>query len=153
MQAHTSIQTGLAWRRVFHSLLIALALAATARSQAQTDSFDAGNDSNWRHFDLNALVPNNATYTFPADGAGGKAYRVKTTAVPAEYVGQLGPARALCYRPDVTYAGRFTLGLDVIAWNNGVDQAFGPFWFTQNGIGVRLHPFDAGFFLGQLRGY
>jgi hypothetical protein len=47
-------------------------------------------------------------------------------------VAMLGPSRSLGYRPDVTYSGRFSIGVDVLAWDNGIDQAFGPFWYAQN---------------------
>ncbi len=114
-------------------LALGLILVAAPGGQAQTDDFNSGTATNWCHLDLGDYLPSGfASYTFPADGKGGKAYRVQLLPTPTDVVGMLGPARSLSYWSNVTYTGRFAMSVEVLAWNNTIDQAFGPFWYGQN---------------------
>ena len=118
----------------------ALGLAFSLR--AQSDNFNSGTLSpSWQHYDSGQIIYGStgasgygASYTLPSDGAGGHALRIQvpgdTPYDLAPY--SLGPARALAFRADVTYGARFSMGVNVIGWNNGIDQAFGPFWFIAN---------------------
>lgn len=90
---------------------------------AQTDDFNDGNDTGWTHTDLSTgtggLLPG-AQYTFPSDGNGGKAYRILAPAPPAP---DAGPARSSCLQ-SAKYS-RFSVGVDLLAWDVNPDQAFG----------------------------
>ncbi|MGA2867326.1 MAG: hypothetical protein ABSF95_22855 [Verrucomicrobiota bacterium] len=119
----------------FLALVAAGTFTPGAGLQAQSDNFNSGSAPAWVHYDVGDIVPGlGATYTFPADGTGGYAYRIHSPP-DAPYDGppyNVGPSRALAWRPDVTYGGRFSVGVDVINWDNTIDQAFGPVWFIQN---------------------
>jgi len=96
----------------------ALAVSATT-ARAQSDDFNDGNDAGWQKLDL-SVVGRPATFSFPDDGTGGKAYRILTPAPP---VPDGGPARAFSYQPsDYT---RFSVAVDIINWDRTVDHAFG----------------------------
>jgi hypothetical protein len=119
-------------------LVILLVGGTGPRLAAQSDNFNSGAlSSNWSHYDSGMIAAANGvsgldvTYSFPTDGTGGDALRIQCPA-DAPYDSAFGPARALVFRTDVLYNGRFSLGVDVIAWNNNIDQAFGPFWFIQD---------------------
>jgi hypothetical protein len=100
------------------SLILAITFAAPG-TYAQTDDFNDGNDTGWTKLDLTA-AGKAATFSFPDDGTGGKAYRIKSDAPPVDVV---GPARAFSFQsPDYT---RFVAAVDVINWDQVVDQAFG----------------------------
>src|SRR5258708_2235667 len=60
---------------VYAALLIGFGMVP--RVCAQSDDFNDGNDAGWVHFGLNA-VGAAATYSFPDDGFGGKAYRIQS---------------------------------------------------------------------------
>ncbi|MHB8523110.1 MAG: carbohydrate-binding protein [Limisphaerales bacterium] len=101
-----------------------LLLAITAwqfSASAQVDDFNSGTDTNWTRFDLSAASLPAASYSFPTDGFGGKACRIQAPAPP---VPDAGPARAFSYRKDVTYTD-FYVAMDIVAWDNTLDQAFG----------------------------
>jgi hypothetical protein len=104
------------------ALALGLAGAATTGLQAQTDDFNDGNDAGWTHFDLGGLGLNGAQYTFPADGAGGRAYRIYA---PPPLVDVGAPALAISYTAPI-YT-RFVIGVDVLNWATGINQAFGIF--------------------------
>lgn len=109
----------------------AAAVLWAAAGFAQTDNFNSRNDNAWTRLDFSVIgLPGFADYTFPSDGSGGAAYRIEAFPSPDE--ASLGPGRALSYREDVTYTGRFVQGVDVLAWNDVIDQAFGPFWYAQD---------------------
>ena len=132
--AETVIRHTFVWLVALGSLALSIGL------RAQSDNFDAGTlSTKWTYYDTGTIgsaagVPGlGATYSFPSDGNGGHAFRIQCpphAPYDAEY--GLGPARSLVFRTDVVYSNRFSLAVDVIAWNNGIDQAFGPVWFIQN---------------------
>ena len=113
--------------------------------QAQSDNFNSGTLSPyWQGYDSGQILYGalgmpgyTATKTFPADGSGGKALRIT---IPGDAPFDkspygLGPARVLLFRADATYTSavnRFIQSVDVLAWNNTIDQAFGPSYFIAN---------------------
>ena len=126
--------------RLLPGLLAPLPLGALLLAppvvQSQTDNFNQGNDALWTHSDLSILGDPRLrpTYSFPADATNGHAYRVLVPANP--YYPQYGPGRAATYRPQTSYTGRFSLGVDFNAWNDTIDQDFGVLWYlTTPGIG------------------
>src|SRR5689334_4368853 len=71
------------------TLIIVLAHMGVAYGQAISDNFNSYNNPNddsaggWSHYDPVGTAPgnsDNATWTFPPDGAGGKAYRISASA-------------------------------------------------------------------------
>ena len=130
-------------KHVRHTLLGLTALGSMGLAlslQAQSDNFNGSSLSPyWYHYDVGDIgkvygVPGLATsYTLVPDGTGGHGLRIHSPP-DAPYDGApygFGPARALAFRVDAAYATRFSVGVDIIAWNNTIDQAFGPFWFIQ----------------------
>jgi hypothetical protein len=112
-------------RRVAKRLVatIASALLASqsgATALGQTDDFNDGNDDGWSRIDLSGAGLSAASYTFPADGHGGQAYRVKASPPP---VPDAGPARVMMMR-EPAYT-RFVTAADFLAWDATVDQAVG----------------------------
>ena len=115
------------WAALFAALLIGLGMLP--RVSAQSDDFNDGNDTGWVHFGL-SVVGAAATYSFPDDGFGGKAYRIQSPAPP---VPNAGPARSFSYRTNV-YSD-FYAAVDAISWDNSLNQAFG-FLFRGANIGL-----------------
>ncbi len=105
------------------AVLVLAGLGGVQRASGQSDDFDDGNDTGWVRFDLNSgtggQLPG-ASYTFPDDGFGGKAYHILTPAPP---VPNAGPARAFSYRTNVY--DNFYVAVDVVGWDNSLNQAFG----------------------------
>ena len=105
------------------AVLVLAGLGGIQRASGQSDDFDDGNDTGWVRFDLNSgtggQLPG-ASYTFPDDGFGGKAYHILTPAPP---VPNAGPARAFSYRTNVY--DNFYVAVDVVGWDNSLNQAFG----------------------------
>jgi hypothetical protein len=95
-----------------------LALALGGQSlKAQSDDFNDGNDNGWTRYDpLGTVVPGFAKYQV-TNGA----YRIS---VPASPNTAFGPARAGALRTEVTYSN-FFVSVDLIDWNETVNQAFG----------------------------
>jgi hypothetical protein len=87
--------------------------------RAQTDDFNDGNDNGWSRIDL-AVLGSPATFSFPSDGAGGKAYKIFA---PKPAISGFGPARAYGYRPEIY--SRFVIGVDLLDWDTSVDQQIG----------------------------
>jgi len=128
----------------FRNLMLWLAAAGSlglgAGVRAQSDDFNSGAlSSNWASYDVGTIgsavgVPGlGGTYTFPSDGAGGRAFRAQLPPdAPYDTQYGFGPSRSLVFRTDVAYARRFSVAIDIISWNNGIDQAFGPVWFIQS---------------------
>ncbi len=115
------------------TLVLGLTFAGPGAGWAQTDDFNSGTASNWGHLDLSEYLPSAfVSYNFPPDGNGGKAYQIQLLPTPPDALGLLGPARSLSYWSNVTYTGRFEMSIEVLAWNNDIDQAFGPFWYADN---------------------
>jgi hypothetical protein len=112
------------------SLLLAVTLFVlqTGPTRAQVDDFDDGNDDGWTRFDALTVVGAGATWSFP-DGA-------MQIAAPAPPIPDAGPARAFTYRADQRYTDFFA-AVDVLAWENEVNQAFGIFGRSDNiGLGT-----------------
>jgi len=133
----TTISIGTLVRGVPVLLSIIGALPFAPNLRAQTDNFNSGNDALWTRYDLSQLGDPRvgATYTFPPDATNGYAYRIQATGNP--YYPQAGPGRAASYRADVTYTGRFSMGADLNAWNDTIDQDFGLFFYLSTpGIGT-----------------
>ena len=102
------------------ALIAVLAPVSTLR--AQSDNFDTGTDAGWSKI----TDPNYpATYSFPTDDFGGKAYRLQGGA-PAGTLGGVNTARVVAYRPDRLYTN-FYVAADIVAWDAGYTngQVFG----------------------------
>ncbi len=116
------------------ALVIALLGATPSRLAAQSDNFNAGNDSAWTHYALPSYGA--PTYSFPPDGSGGQAYRIYAPATGADPNGYRY-ARAATYRADVAYTNRFSAGADLLGWNATWNQEAGLLFYLQNaGIGT-----------------
>ena len=130
------LRLGVIFRRTLVQISIVGSLQLAPGLWAQTDNFNAGNDSLWSHSDLGTLGdprlrPN---YGFPADPTNGHAYRIQVPANP--YYPTAGPGRAATYRAQVNYGARFAIAVDVNSWNDTIDQDFGLFWYLTNpGLG------------------
>ena len=118
--------------------LVATAILSFAASAQVIDGFDSGSDSTWTRFGIqSAGFPVTTTsYSFPADGNGGKAYRMVVKAPPSPAA---GPSRTFSFKS--TDYTDFYEAVDVIGWDNSLNQAFG-FLFHASNIG-----------LGQTDGY
>ena len=114
--------------------LVGATLASPISSSAQSESFDDGNDDGWNRFSPLDIVGASSVFTFPEDGAGGFGYRLQSPAPP---VPDAGPGRTFTFQ-DQAYTD-FYAGVDVIDWNNEVNQAFGIlFRATEIGLGSTL---------------
>jgi hypothetical protein len=114
--------------------LLSLPLIGALSLSAQTIQFDEGTDDGWTRFSPLDVVGASSIITFPDDQAGGKAYRFQSPAPP---VPDAGPARTFVYREE-SYTD-FHAGVDIIEWNNDVNQAFGLlFRATSIGLGQTL---------------
>ena len=104
--------------------IVLLSIAVTICLRAQTDDFDDGNDLGWSKITATNFP---ATYSFPSDAFGGKAYRLQG-GVPAGTIGEglTNTARAVAYRADRLYTN-FFVAADVVGWNTSFtnDQIFG----------------------------
>ncbi len=117
-------RTGLA------SVLAALVSVALAPPLAgQTSDFNAGNDNGWTKYTLPYY--GQATYSYPDDGQGGKAYRIYAPPTGDDPY-QMGNARAGSFRADAAYAGRFSVGTDLLAWNADWEQEAGLLFYFQD---------------------
>jgi hypothetical protein len=108
-------------------LVVALALlisgvTLTHRVHAQSDNFDTGTDAGWSKI-TNPNYP--ATYSFPTDVFGGKAYRLQAAAPPGT-LGGANTARAVVYRSDRLYTN-FYVAADIVGWDSNFanGQVFG----------------------------
>ena len=117
-----------------HFLVITAILSTSL--WAQTIRFDDGTDDGWTRFSPLDVVGASSVFTFPDDQMGGKGYRLQSPAPP---VPDAGPGRSFTYREE-SFTD-FYAGVDIIDWNNDVNQAFG-FLFRASKIG-----------LGQTLGY
>lgn len=104
---------------------------STSRAQALADDFNDGNDAGWNRYDTigsHPAFPDQGTWTFPNGG-----YRMQAAASPAP--GVVGPARIGSLRPQVF--SDFYVAVDVVNWNDTLDQSFGPFArLTDVGLGT-----------------
>jgi hypothetical protein len=125
------------------SALAIVLLGTTApRLAAQSDDFNDGNDTGWTRYSLPNIpanyppynLPSNyyagATYSFPADDSGGKAYRISAPGITYDPLG-LKNARAGSYWPN-QYTNRFSAGVDLLAWNATWRQEAGLFFFLRD---------------------
>jgi len=119
---HGAAHTDRVWFAVVVVILLLLG-AAPLRAQSVSDDFNDGDTAGWTRLDLSqvGLPAEIAEYTFPDDGNGGLAFRIFANPPPADL--GAGPARAFAYRPE-TY-GRFRVGVDILDWDNTVDEAYG----------------------------
>ncbi|MCX8108605.1 MAG: hypothetical protein N3G20_07360, partial [Verrucomicrobiae bacterium] len=100
---------------------------------ADSFNFNAGNDNGWTRYTLPG--PYAATFSFPDDGMGGKAYKIYAPPTGSDPWG-LGNARAGSFLQTV-YAGRFYMGADFLSWNATWEQEAGLLFFLQNiGLGT-----------------
>lgn len=122
------------FRWVLIQTIVALAILPLL-SRAQVDDFNDGNDDNWTRFaPLGPVVGSPSEFSFPETPDGGKAYRVQSPAPP---VADAGPARSFIHRSE-NYSD-FDAGIDIVDWNNDVNQAFGLlFRATDIGLGMTL---------------
>src|SRR5256885_12536425 len=123
---------GISSRNILTSLLL-LMFGWQQMARGQMDDFNDGNDDGWMHLDLSAPPANfpPATNSYPDDDFGGRAYRIFTPAPPDP---GFGPARAFSYRTEV-YSNFFYVAVDVVAWDNSLNQAFG-FLIRASNIGL-----------------
>lgn len=101
---------------------------------AQSVDFNSGTDTGWTRYTLPAVY--GAAFSFPDDGAGGKAYRIAAPPTGDDPYGVMN-ARAGSFRPDVTYSGRFSMAADMLSWNPVWSQETGLlFYVTDVGLGT-----------------
>lgn len=106
---------------------------ALPQAAAQTADFNAGNDNGWTHYTL--LGYGAAEFSFPPDDTGGKAYRIYAPPTGDDPWG-MGNARAGSVRTDKVYVGRFSLGVDLLEWNDAWPQEAGVLFFVSDvGLG------------------
>ena len=120
------------------ALILALTSAHSPRLAAQSLDFNAGNDTGWTRYALPNLPGFNgaATFSFPADDAGGKAYKIAAPPTLDDPYG-VKNARAGGYRAEVSYTGRFSAGVDLLAWNATWRQEAGLLYYFQDaGLGT-----------------
>ncbi len=122
------------WRII--TLTLCWSVHAPALLHAQTINFDDATDSALTRFNPLTVVGVAPKITFPDDGYGGKAYRMES---PAPAVPDAGPARMFSYLS--TAYSDFYAAVDVVSWDNELNQAFGLLFRAEN-IG-----------LGQTTGY
>ena len=120
----------------FFTVLFSCMFSLMAVAQVQQDSFDDGNDDGWDRFSALDVVGVSSIFSFPEVLGGGHAYRLQSPAPPVDAA---GPARSFTNLPQV-YSD-FYAAVDVLDWNNDVNQAFGMLFRADN-IG-----------LGQTTGY
>jgi hypothetical protein len=112
------------------AFLVALLLGAAAPLlPAQSFDFNTGTDTGWTHYSLPAVWA--ATYSFPADDTGGKAYKIFAPPTNPDPFG-LKNARAGSYRPDANFSARFSVGADLLAWNDAWHQEAGVLFYFQD---------------------
>ncbi len=101
--------------------LLVFGLCSPTFLPAQSDSFDSASDAGWSKI----TSPNYpATYSFPADGLGGFAYRLQADSAVGS--GPAGRPRVVAYRADRLYTN-FFVAADIVAWDNSStnDMVFG----------------------------
>jgi hypothetical protein len=117
-------------RHVVLSAAALLALVLTsATSLAQTYDFNAGNDTGFTRYSPLAPYGAGGTFSFPTGG-----YRIEAPSSPAP--GLAGPGRAGSFVNGNSYTD-FTTSVDLVDWDNALDQAFGILSRTTNiGLGT-----------------
>ena len=131
-QSHFSLSSGLA--RLASALVMVMLDGTTSWLAAQSADFNAGTDAGWTRYSLPSTWA--ATFTFPPDDTGGKGYRIHAPPTGDDSLG-IGNARAGSYRAEVKCTGRFTAGVDMLAWNAAWRQETGLiFYFSEVGLGT-----------------
>jgi hypothetical protein len=105
-----------------HAAFFGVLLLALGLNAQTNDNFDSGSDAAWSKI-TSPDYP--ATYSFVADGFGGKAYRLQGAA----YLGtnfSANSARVVAYRAERLYTNFYT-AVDIVSWNpsTDADQVFG----------------------------
>ncbi len=103
--------------------LLLWAPAAPARAQPFVYDFNGQSDAGLVHYDPLAAFGAPGSYTFPQLGPGDFGYRLQAAASPNPAA--LGPGRAGSARTDRTFTD-VRAAVDLITWNNSLDQSFGP---------------------------
>jgi hypothetical protein len=98
-------------------------------ARGQASDFNSGNDAGWTRYTLPAYGA--AAFSFPADGSGGKAYRIAAPPTGAD-PGGMRNARAGSFRADAVYQGRFSVGADLLEWNASWRQEAGLLYYFQD---------------------
>ncbi len=99
------------------SVLVAVVLLSVAPlARGQTDDFNDNNDTGWMRYSPLAPLGAGATYTFPDGG-----YRINAPPSPAPAAAGPGRAGSFLGGP----YSQFYAAVDIVNWNNGIDQAFG----------------------------
>ena len=97
--------------------LLCLLAALVTPCPAQTYDFNAGNDNGFTRYSPLAPFGAAGTFSFPSGG-----YRIQAPGSPAP--GSVGPGRAGSFVNGNTYT-TFTTSVDLVDWDNALDQAFG----------------------------
>jgi hypothetical protein len=108
-------------QRISFSLILGLVFIYQAGLSAKVDDFNDANIDGWTRFGLHAVGLPPAEISFPATPDGGHACRMFTAAPP---IPNAGPARAFIFDESVVYTD-FYLAVDILDWDNTMDQAFG----------------------------
>jgi hypothetical protein len=104
--------------RLFVLATFATLLLSTAPiARAQSDDFNDGNDTGWTRYSPLAGVGAGGTFSFPSGG-----YRIQAPASPNRALA--GPGRAGSFLTGNSYT-QFAVTVDLVNWNNALDQAFG----------------------------
>lgn len=112
------------------ALLTTLTLLAFANpGHGQSDNFNDGDDAGWTRVEPLAPLGAGGTFTFPNGG-----YRLQAASSPDPAT--LGSGRVGSLRADANYSA-FTVSIDLVDWNNALDQAVGPMARISNlGLGT-----------------
>jgi hypothetical protein len=100
-------------RHLLSSCVIAALLLSSTPSRGDSDDFNDGEDDGWTRYDPLGTG---------SWSLGGGTYRLQSAVSPAP--SQLGPARVGSLRDGETYS-QFYVAVDVVAWDNSLDQIFG----------------------------
>lgn len=87
-------------------------------SRSQTDEFEGNDDAGWTRLDPIGVATGGAFANFSVQSG---LYRLHCDPTPDA---ALGPARVSSYRADQVY-GDFLVVVDVVSWDNDLDQAIG----------------------------
>ncbi|PYI84545.1 MAG: hypothetical protein DME26_13060 [Verrucomicrobia bacterium] len=110
-------------RTILLPVLLLLIFVCQQIAVGQSDDFNDGDDIGWVRYDPFGT----ATFSFPNDDFGGKAYRVQSAASPNA---SFGSGRASGFRTNIY--DDFYAAVDLAAWDNTLDQAFGLIFRARN---------------------
>lgn len=112
-------------KKILFSTAIVASLVLNTSAQVM-DSFDQGNLDDWTVFSPLEVVGAPASINF-VEANGGKAIQVLS---PAPSLDLAGPARGFLYHNQKVsgLAPNFTAAVDILDWDNTLDQAFGFFF-------------------------